>query len=377
MIPGKKVSLDDLPLREDLRGKSPYGAPQLSVPVRLNTNENPHPPTKALVDDLTASVQAVAGDLHRYPDRDAVALRTDLAAYLSAQTGVGLSIENLWAANGSNEILQQLLQAFGGPGRRAIGFIPSYSMHPIISDGTQTEWLVANRADDFSLDIEVAVASVKEHAPDIVFIASPNNPSGQSVPPAELRRLLAAMDSGVLIVDEAYGEFSSQPSAVNLIDEFATKLVVTRTMSKAFAFAGGRLGYLIAAPAVIDAMLLVRLPYHLSSVTQAAARAALRHADDTLGSVEKLIAERLRVTEGLSGMGFRVIASDANFVLFGEFADAPATWQRYLDEGILIRDVGIPGYLRATIGLAEENDALLAASAALAATELAQPLGAS
>jgi histidinol-phosphate aminotransferase len=370
VTPGKKVTLADLPLREDLRGKSPYGAPQLQVPVRLNTNENPHPPTKALVDDVTASVQAVAGELHRYPDRDAVALRTDLAVYLTAQTGVALDVENLWAANGSNEILQQLLQAFGGPGRSAIGFVPSYSMHPIISDGTQTKWLVANRADDFSVDIDVAVAAVKEHSPDIVFVASPNNPSGQSVPLEELRRVLEAMDTGMLIVDEAYGEFSSRPSAVNLIEDFPTKLVVTRTMSKAFAFAGGRLGYLIAAPAVIDAMLLVRLPYHLSSVTQAAARAALRHADDTLGSVAKLISERERVTEALSGMGFRVIESDANFVMFGEFADAAATWQRYLDAGILIRDVGIPGYLRATTGLAEENDALLAASARLAATQL-------
>ena len=367
MTVGKNVTLDELPLREDLRGKSPYGAPQLDVPVRLNTNENPHPPTQALVDDVTASVQAVAGDLHRYPDRDAVALRTDLAAYLTAQIGTPLSVENLWAANGSNEILQQLLQAFGGPGRSAIGFVPSYSMHPIISDGTQTAWLVANRADDFSLDAAIAVSAIKESNPDVVFVASPNNPSGQSVPLDELRRLLDAMTTGILILDEAYGEFSSQPSAVELIDEYPTKLVVTRTMSKAFAFAGGRLGYLIAAPAVIDAMLLVRLPYHLSSVTQAAARAALRHADDTLGSVAKLIAERDRVTEALTDMGFRVIPSDANFVLFGEFADAPATWQRYLDEGILIRDVGIPGYLRATTGLAEENDALLAASARIGA----------
>jgi histidinol-phosphate aminotransferase len=244
-------------------------------------------------------------------------------------------------------------------------------MHPIISDGTQTAWLVANRADDFSLDIDVAVASVKDRIPDIVFVASPNNPSGQSVPLEGLRRLLDEMTTGILILDEAYGEFSSQPSAVKLIDEYPTKLVVTRTMSKAFAFAGGRLGYLIATPAVIDAMLLVRLPYHLSSVTQAAARAALRHADDTLGSVARLIAERDRVTEALADMGFRVIPSDANFVLFGEFTDAPATWQRYLDAGILIRDVGIPGYLRATTGLAEENDALLAASSRLAATELA------
>jgi histidinol-phosphate aminotransferase len=364
---GKKVTLAELPLREDLRGKSPYGAPQLDVPVRLNTNENPHPPTRALVDDVTASVQAVASDLHRYPDRDAVALRTDLAAYMTAQTGTELSVENLWAANGSNEILQQLLQAFGGPGRSAIGFVPSYSMHPIISDGTQTAWLVANRADDFSLDADVAMQAIKENNPDIVFVASPNNPSGQSVPLDELGRLLDALSTGILILDEAYGEFSSQPSAVKLIDEYPTKLVVTRTMSKAFAFAGGRLGYLIAAPALIDAMLLVRLPYHLSSLTQAAARAALRHADDTLGSVAKLIAERDRVAEALTGMGFRVISSDANFVLFGEFRDAPATWQRYLDEGILIRDVGIPGYLRATTGLIEENDALLAASARIGA----------
>jgi histidinol-phosphate aminotransferase len=367
---GQSVSLADLPLRQDLRGKSPYGAPQLNVPVRLNTNENPHPPTQALVDDVTASVHAVAGHLHRYPDRDAVALRTDLAGYLTMQTGTPLSVENLWAANGSNEILQQLLQAFGGPGRSAIGFVPSYSMHPIISDGTQTAWLVANRADDFSLDADVAVTAIKERTPDIVFVASPNNPSGQSVPLDELRKLLDALSSqstGILILDEAYGEFSSQPSAVKLINEYPAKLVVTRTMSKAFAFAGGRLGYLIAAPAVIDAVLLVRLPYHLSSITQAAASAALRHADDTLGSVGKLIAERDRVTEALTGMGFRVIPSDANFVLFGEFADAPATWQRYLDAGILIRDVGIPGYLRATTGLADENDALLKASAEIGA----------
>lgn len=372
-----KPTLDDLPLREDLRGKSPYGAPQLAVAVRLNTNENPHPPTKVLVDDVARSVREAAVDLHRYPDRDAVALRGDLASYLTAQTGTRLTVENLWAANGSNEILQQLLQAFGGPGRTAIGFVPSYSMHPIIADGTRTEWLEAARADDFGLDVDAAVAAITEREPDVVFIASPNNPSGQSVSLSDLRRLLDVVP-GILIVDEAYGEFSSQPSVVELVEEYPTRLVVTRTMSKAFAFAGGRLGYLVATPAMIDAMLLVRLPYHLSSVTQAAARAALRHADDTLGSVAKLITERERVTKALSDMGFRVIPSDANFVLFGNFADAPATWQRYLDAGILIRDVGIPGYLRATTGLADENDAFLRASAQIAATELAPatPVGA-
>ena len=376
MIPGAGVDLTDLPLRENLRGKSPYGAPQLDVPVRLNTNENPHPPSRALVDDVAESVRAAAADLHRYPDRDAVELRRDLAAYLSAQTGVTVGVENVWAANGSNEILQQLLQAFGGPGRSAIGFVPSYSMHPIISDGTQTEWIEAARAADFSLDVEAAVAAVEERTPDVVFVASPNNPSGQSISLDDLRRLLRAMRRGVLIVDEAYGEFSSEPSAIALIEEFPTRLIVTRTMSKAFAFAGGRLGYLVAAPAIIDAVLLVRLPYHLSVLTQVAARAALRHADDTLGSVADLVAERERVSAALTDLGFRVIPSDANFVLFGEFADAADAWQCYLGGGILIRDVGIPGFLRTTIGLAEENDAFLTASAQLAGTALAQPLGA-
>ncbi|OPX11173.1 histidinol-phosphate transaminase [Mycobacterium sp. AT1] len=372
----KKISLADLPLRDNLRGKSPYGAPQLSVPVLLNTNENPHPPTQALVDDVAASVRDAAAELHRYPDRDAVALRSDLAEYLVAQTGVALSTDNLWAANGSNEILQQLLQAFGGPGRTALGFVPSYSMHPIISDGTQTDWLEARRSADFGLDVDVAVAAVVERRPDVVFLASPNNPSGQSVTLEDLRRLLEVA-SGVVIVDEAYGEFSSQPSAVELLAEFPAKLIVTRTMSKAFAFAGGRLGYLVADPAVIDALLLVRLPYHLSSITQAAARAALRHADDTLGSVARLIAERERVSEALTGMGFRVIPSDANFILFGDFADAPRAWQRYLEAGVLIRDVGIPGFLRATTGLVDENDALLDTSRRLAESELTTSVGAS
>ncbi|BBX07707.1 histidinol-phosphate aminotransferase [Mycolicibacterium aichiense] len=370
-IPGAGVTLADLPLRDDLRGKSPYGAPQLDVPVRLNTNENPHPPSPALVEDVTRSVQAAAAELHRYPDRDAVALRADLAAYLRDQTGVEIAEENVWAANGSNEILQQLLQAFGGPGRSAIGFVPSYSMHPIISNGTQTEWVESVRAADFSLDVDTAATVIAARDPDVVFVASPNNPSGQSVPLDDLRRLLDAMHHGIMIVDEAYGEFSSQPSAIALIEEYPSRLIVSRTMSKAFAFAGGRLGYLIAAPAIVDAVLLVRLPYHLSVVTQAAARAALRHADDTLGSVATLIAERERVSAALTEYGFRVIPSDANFVLFGEFADAARAWQHYLDDGVLIRDVGIAGFLRTTIGLAEENDAFLAASARLAASELA------
>ncbi|WP_063061317.1 histidinol-phosphate transaminase [Nocardia sienata] len=367
-IPGSAIGLDALPLRENLRGKSPYGAPQLSVPVQLNTNENPHPPSRALIDDVAEAVRAAAADLHRYPDRDAVALRADLAAYLTRQTGVAVDAANVWAANGSNEILQQLLQAFGGPGRRALGFVPSYSMHPIISGGIDTEWVEAKRGADFAIDIDAALAALAERRPDVVFVTSPNNPTGHSIAPADLARILDAAP-GIVIVDEAYAEFSAAPSAVGLIDRYPAKLVVSRTMSKAFAFAGGRLGYLVAAPAVIDALLLVRLPYHLSVVTQAAARAALRHADETLASVAELSAQRDRVARGLTELGYEVVPSDANFLLFGKFADAARAWQHYLDEGVLIRDVGIGGYLRATIGLAAENDEFLRVSAKLATTE--------
>ncbi|PKV99167.1 histidinol-phosphate transaminase [Nocardia fluminea] len=368
-VPGASATLDQLPLRDNLRGKSPYGAPQLTVPVQLNTNENPHPPSKALIDDVAESVRAAAADLHRYPDRDAVALRHDLAEYLTRQTDVAVDTANVWAANGSNEILQQLLQAFGGPGRSALGFVPSYSMHPIISEGIDTEWVEAKRSGDFSLDIDYAVAQIVERRPDVVFVTSPNNPTGHSIPIDELERILDVAP-GIVVVDEAYGEFSAAPSAITLIDRFPTKLVVTRTMSKAFAFAGGRLGYLAASPAVIDAILLVRLPYHLSVVTQAAARAALRHADETLGSVAELAAQRDRVAAALASLGFDVIPSDANFVLFGRFTDAGAAWQHYLDAGVLIRDVGIPGYLRATVGLAAENDEFLRVSRDIAGTDL-------
>ncbi|WP_408642251.1 histidinol-phosphate transaminase [Speluncibacter jeojiensis] len=370
-VPGAGTSIDELPLRENLRGQSAYGAPQLTVPVQLNTNENPHPPSEALVADVAEAVREAARNLHRYPDRDAVALRTDLAAYLTLQTGVALDVSNVWAANGSNEVLQQLLQAFGGPGRSAMGFVPSYSMHPILASGTQTEWLPTPRRADFTLDVDRAAELIAEHDPDVLFVTSPNNPTGHSIGLDDLRRVLDAA-RGIVIVDEAYAEFSSVPSAVALIEQYPAKLVVSRTMSKAFAFAGGRLGYLAAAPAVIEALLLVRLPYHLSVVTQAAARAALRHADETLGSVHELAAQRDRVSARLSELGFSVVPSDANFILFGRFTDAAATWQCYLDEGVLIRDVGIEGHLRATIGLAAENDELLRVSAALAATELTE-----
>lgn len=370
-IVGADVSLDALPLRPDLRGRTPYGAPQLDVPVQLNTNENPYPPPPELVNDITAAVAEVATQLHRYPDRDARALRADLAQYLTTATGVQLDAANVWAANGSNEVLQQIMQVFGGPGRCALGFEPSYSMHPIIAAGTRTEWLVAPRSSDFSIDTDAAVAVIDERKPDLVFITSPNNPTGQSLELAELERLIDAAP-GLVVVDEAYAEFSARPSAVTLLPNHGDKLIVSRTMSKAFAFAGGRIGYLAAAPAVVDALQLVRLPYHLSVLTQAAARAALRHADATLASVAVLRQERERVVTALGAAGYDVVPSDANFVLFGRFGDAARAWRAFLDRGVLIRDVGIPGRLRVTIGTPAENDTFLRVAADLAETEVEQ-----
>ena len=373
MTIGDTVRLDDLPLREDLRGKSPYGAPQLDVAVRLNTNENPYPPPPELVADVAAATEQAARELHRYPDRDAVALRADLAAYLTRQTGVALATANLWAANGSNEILQQLLQAFGGPGRSALGFVPSYSMHPIISAGTRTEWIAAPRRDDFAIDVPAAVAALRAKAPDITFLTSPNNPTGQSIAPDDLATLVDAAP-GIVVVDEAYAEFAEatgRPSATRLLATHGHKLVVSRTMSKAFAFAGGRLGYLAAAPAVVDALALVRLPYHLSVLSQAASRAALRHADATLGSVALLAAERDRVSSELAAAGYDVVPSDANFILFGRFADAPRAWKAFLEQGVLIRDVGIDERLRVTVGTPEENDTFLQVATDLSTKELA------
>ena len=358
-VVGGDTTLADLPLRESLRGKTAYGAPQLTVPVQLNTNENPHPPTQALVDDVAESVRQAATQLHRYPDRDAVELRTALAKYLTGQTGFDVDVSNVWAANGSNEILQQLMQAFGGPGRTSLGFVPSYSMHPIIASGTQTDWIEANRRADFSLDVDVAVAAISERNPDVVFVTSPNNPTGTALEPEVVGVLCEALgDDGLLVVDEAYGEFrrTGTPSAIELLPAYPN-LVVTRTMSKAFAGAGLRLGYLAADPRICDAIRVVRLPYHLSAVSQAVALAALRHHEELLGKVDELRHERDETVAWLRGRGLDVADSDANFALLGTFPDRHAVWQRLLDQGVLVREVGPEGWLRVSIGTPEEMTA--------------------
>ncbi|MFI6576540.1 histidinol-phosphate transaminase [Nocardiopsis sp. NPDC050513] len=343
-------TLNDLPLREDLRGQSPYGAPQLPVDVALNTNENPYPPSPRLAKALAEAVADTALGLNRYPDRDAVYLRERLADYL----GHGLDARQVWAANGSNEILQQILQAFGGPGRTAMGFEPSYAMHPVISRGTNTGWVSVPRDDRFRIDVDAALAAIAEHRPSIVFLTSPNNPTGTALGIDEIRRVAEAAP-GVVVVDEAYAEFRREgtPSALTLLPEHP-RLVVSRTMSKAFALAGARLGYLAAHPAVVDALQLVRLPYHLSAVTQAVATTALDHADELLAAVADLRAERDRLVDWLREQGLSVADSDANFVMFGEFEDRTEVWNAMLDQQVLIREVGPPGWLRVTVGTPDE-----------------------
>jgi histidinol-phosphate aminotransferase len=347
-------------VRDDLKDLSPYGAPQIDVPVLLNTNENPYGPSDALRRAIGEAVAATAGTLNRYPDRDAVDLRKDLADYL----GHGLTGDRVWAANGSNEIIQQLLQAYGGPGRRALGFEPSYSMHPLISKVTSTEWISAERDADFGLSAATAARQVREHAPAVVFLTSPNNPTGTAM---DLPVIEAVYDAapGIVVVDEAYFEFArtGTPSALTLLPG-RPRLVVTRTMSKAFAMAGARVGYLAAAPELIETLLLVRLPYHLSSVTQAVARAAIEHRAEPLASVAAIRDERDALVSWLRGRGSRsslIAATDANFVLFGKFSDRHGVWQGVLDHGVLIRETGPAGYLRVTVGTSAEVAAFRAA----------------
>ncbi len=346
-----------LPVRDDLRGQLPYGAPQIDVAVRLNTNENPYPPPAALIDDLESAARTAGPSLNRYPDREATALRADLASYL----GHGLEVDQVWAANGSNEVVQQLLQAFGGPGRTALGFEPSYTMHRLISLATATAWVSGHRDGDFRLHPDSVVAQVGANQPDVVFLTSPNNPSGTALS-LDVVRAVCESAPGMVVVDEAYAEFAraGTPSALTLLPGF-DRLVVTRTMSKAFAMAGTRVGYLAGAPAVVDALRLVRLPYHLSTLTQVAARVALSHREALLSTVDIIRDERDHLVDSLTGLGCQVVPSDGNFVLFGGFDDEKKVWHGLLDRGVLVRDVGLPGWLRVTAGLPAEVAAFLSA----------------
>ena len=350
-----------LPLRESLRPMSAYGAPQVPAQASLNTNENPYSPSPALQKAITDAVAKVAADLNRYPDRDATALRTKLADYINELSGTKFSADNIWAANGSNEIIQSIFLAFAqGP---VLGFTPSYSMHPLIAKVTGAQWIDGKRNADFSLNTVDAIAQVQKNKPTLTFITTPNNPTGGAVTIDEIQELADACKSvgGLLVVDEAYAEFSQEKSAVTLIAN-NPHVIVIRTMSKAFAFAGARVGYLVSDVAVKDAMMIVRLPYHLSALTQAAAQVAIDHRAELLGGVATIIAARESVVKALEDMGLTTIASSANFVLFSGFKqESPQLWAALLEKGVLIRDVGLSGYLRVTIGNEAENTLFISA----------------
>ena len=341
---------DWVPVREELRELEPYGAPQIPDLVNLNVNENPYAPSPDAIEDIARAVADASATLNRYPDREARELRTALAAYL----GHGLTADRVWAANGSNEVMLHVLQAFGGPDRTALSFAPTYSMYPEYARDTNTRWVTGQREDDFTVDVDRAVALIGEERPDVVLLASPNNPTGTALPLDTVKAVLDVAP-GIVVVDEAYAEFrrAGTPTTLELLDDHP-RLLVSRTMSKAFALAGGRLGYIAADSAIIDALRIVRLPYHLSAVSQAVALAALRNSDELLAKVDELRSARDDLAAWLQARGHDVAESDANFVLFGRFADRHAVWQGLVDRGVLIRETGPEGWLRVSVGTPDE-----------------------
>lgn len=352
------------PIRDDLAGHTPYGAPQLDVEVRLNVNENPFPPSAALAAAVAQNVATAAVRMNRYPDRDFPELRQALANYLERESGVGLPLESIWAANGSNEVMAHVMHAFGGPGRTALTFPPTYSMYPEYARESFTNLVSVPRLDDFTVDMGASLAAIAERRPSIVLLASPNNPTGTNIDLEDVARIARAVAhvQGVLVVDEAYAEFRRQavPSALDLLSDHPN-VIVTRTMSKAFAMAGARVGYAAAHPAVIDALRVVRLPYHLSAITQAVALTALEFADELQNDVALLRGERDDLAAALESRGLTVAPSDANFCFFGTFMDRHQVWQGLLDRGVLIRETGPEDWLRVSVGTPEENARFIAA----------------
>ena len=338
--------------RPGLRELEPYESPQPEVPVRLNTNECPHPLPDAFLNELAAAVRELP--LHRYPDGNMRRLLRELAATAMHP------LEGVWAANGSNEILTQLLQAYGGPGRRAVVFEPTYLLHRRLCMLTYTEVEELRLDGGFELaDAQVGAAIAA--APDIVFVCSPNNPTGNAQPLSSIVAIAQGLPDSLVIVDEAYGEFAPAGSAQALIAG-NPNIAITRTFSKAFALAGARLGYALAAPSVIEDLRRVRLPYHLSALTQTAGLVALRHRGDASALLGAIRVQRDRITRELRSIaGVTVYPSDANFVLFVPPGNATDVWQALLDRGVLVRDLTavVPNALRVTAGTEVETGRFL------------------
>ncbi len=340
--------------RPGLRDIEVYDSPQLDVPVRLNTNECPHPLPEDFMTELAETIRELP--LHRYPDGHMRRLLADLSASSMHPA------DGVWAANGSNEVLTQLLQAYGGPGRRAAVFEPTYLLHTRLARLTHTEVERLALPDGFVLG-DAEVAAVVAVAPEIVFICSPNNPTGNAQPLSAIVAIAQRLPDALVIVDEAYGEFAPAASAQALI---ATNrnIAITKTFSKAFALAGARVGYLLAAPDVIADVQRVRLPYHLSALAQAAGIVALRHREEASALLAEIRVQRDRISRELRTLHrVTVYPSDANFVLFVPPVDADAVWQGLLDRGVLVRDLSavVPNALRVSAGTEHETDRFLTA----------------
>ena len=343
------------PLRADLGLGEGYHSPQVAARVRLNTNESPMPPPEAWV----RAVQDELGRVpwHRYPDRAAWALREAIADVH------GVHAEQVWCANGSNEVLQTLLLAYGGPGRSVAVWEPTYALHSHIAELTGTAVLAGRRGSDLTLDLDEVRRVVEAGQPTVTFLCSPNNPTGESVPPATVDEVLGRAP-GLVVVDEAYGQFAPTSALDRVAD--GQPLVVTRTYSKTWSLAGLRLGYCVAAREVVAAMERASLPYHLSWFTQSAGRLALDYVDDMERRVSRLVEERGRLVAGLSALPVQAWRSDANFVLFRpQTRRGDDVWKGLVDRSVLIRNCsswsGLDDCLRVTVGSPEENDAFLGA----------------
>ncbi len=344
--------------RDDLKELSGYHSPQVDVDVRLNTNESPYAPPPEFVARWLEALGAV--EWNRYPDRAATELRGALASFL------GTVPERVLCGNGSNEMLQTLLLTYGGAGRRALMFEPTYALHAQIARGTGTEVVAGERNSDFGIDPDDAVTVIERTRPSVVFVCTPNNPTGTVEPRETIERLAVAASAAgaVLVVDEAYGEFAPW-SALELVAD-DRPLAVVRTYSKVWSLAGVRLGFVVAPEWLISDLEKVLLPYNLSVPTQVAGTVALDFASEMQHRVASLVEERGRVFAALAELeAIDVVPSGANFLMFRVAGDAHELWDRLLKHDVLVRDFSswprIEGSLRVTIGTPTENDAFLAA----------------